>query len=69
MEKESLQRICQIFLTDFTGRMLPGIPQKEEAVKKIVEEHGGKIWAASEEGVGTTMYLVVRKYQEVPLDE
>ena len=23
-------------------------------VKKIVEEHGGKIWATSEEGVGTT---------------
>lgn len=38
-------------------------------VKKIVEEHGGKIWAASEDGAGTIMYLVVRKYQEVPLDE
>lgn len=36
-------------------------------VKKIVEEHGGKIWASSEEGVGTTMYFVVRKYQEVPI--
>lgn len=38
-------------------------------VKKIVEEHGGKIWAASEEEIGTIMYLVIRKYQEVPLDE
>ena len=38
-------------------------------VKKIVEEHGGNIWAASEEGAGTTMYFVVRKYQEVPIDE
>ncbi len=35
-------------------------------VKKIVEEHGGKIWATSTEGKGTVMYFVVRKYQEVP---
>ena len=38
-------------------------------VKKIVEEHGGNIWATSNEGEGTTMYFVVRKYQEVPMDE
>lgn len=36
-------------------------------VKKIVEEHGGNIWATSVEGEGTTMYFVVRKYQEVPI--
>ena len=38
-------------------------------VKKIVEEHGGKIWATSREHTGTTMYFVIRKYQEVPADE
>lgn len=38
-------------------------------VKKIIEEHGGKIWAASRENTGTTMYFVLRKYQEVPADE
>lgn len=38
-------------------------------VKKIVEEHGGKIWATSRENTGTTMYFVLRKYQEVPMDE
>lgn len=38
-------------------------------VKKIVEEHGGKIWATSKEGTGTVMYFVIRKYQEVPLNE
>ena len=31
-------------------------------VKKIVEDHGGRIWATSKEGVGTTMYFVLRKY-------
>ena len=38
-------------------------------VKKIVEEHGGKIWATSREETGTTMYFVLRKYQEVPVNE
>lgn len=38
-------------------------------VKKIIEEHGGKIWATSRENTGTTMYFVLRKYQEVPMHE
>ncbi len=32
-------------------------------VKKIVEDHSGKIWASSEEGVGTTIKIVLRKDQ------
>ena len=35
-------------------------------VKKIIEDHGGKIWATSKESTGTVMYFVLRKYQEVP---
>ena len=34
-------------------------------VKKIIEDHGGKIWATSKEDAGTIMYFVIRKYQEV----
>lgn len=34
-------------------------------VSKIIEDHGGKIWANSKEGTGTIMYFVMRKYQEV----
>ena len=38
-------------------------------VKKIREDHGGKIWATSKEDSGTTMYFVIRKYQEVTANE
>lgn len=38
-------------------------------VKKIMEDHGGKIWVTSKEGIGTVMYFVLRKYQEVPVNE
>ncbi len=31
-------------------------------VKKIVEDHGGYIWATSKEGEGTCMHFVLRKY-------
>ena len=38
-------------------------------VKKIMEDHGGKVWATSRLGIGTIMYFVLRKYQDVPLNE
>lgn len=33
-------------------------------VKKIVEDHGGRVWAKSEPGKGTSMNLSLRKYAE-----
>lgn len=38
-------------------------------VRKIIEDHGGRIWATSKEGIGTEMHFVLRKYQEVIQDE
>lgn len=32
--------------------------------KKIVEEHGGHIWATSRENIGTSICFVIRKYEE-----
>jgi len=33
-------------------------------VKKIIEDHGGYIWATSKEGEGTCMHFVIRKYSD-----
>lgn len=38
-------------------------------VKKIIEDHGGYIWATSKEGEGTCMHFVIRKYREAKFDE
>lgn len=35
-------------------------------VKKIIEDHGGYIWATSKESEGTCMHFVIRKYQAPP---
>lgn len=37
-------------------------------VKKIIEAHGGKIWATSRPGTGTAMHFVIRKYVENVVD-
>jgi signal transduction histidine kinase len=34
-------------------------------VKKIVEDHGGYIWATSKENEGTCLHFVFRKYREI----
>lgn len=38
-------------------------------VRKIIEDHGGEIWATSKELTGTVMYFKLRKYQEVQMYE
>lgn len=38
-------------------------------VKKIIEDHGGYIWATSKESEGTCLHFVIRKYREVKDNE
>ena len=37
--------------------------------EKIIEDHGGYIWATSKEGEGTCLHFVIRKYREAEADE
>lgn len=38
-------------------------------VKKIIEDHGGYIWATSREGEGTCIHFVLRKYIELSAEK
>ena len=71
IEAKDLPRIFERFYRTDTSRNSSkgGSGIGLSIVKKIVEEHGGNIWATSKIGEGTTMCFVVRKYQEVPIDE
>jgi len=33
-------------------------------VRKVIEDHGGYVWATSREGEGTCVHFVIRKYHE-----
>jgi len=37
-------------------------------VKKIIEDHGGRVYAQSIEGEETTMFFELRKYMETPAE-
>ena len=75
MERASLRKSCRMFFDRFYRTDASRNSSKGGSgiglsiVKKIVEEHGGNIWATSEEGAGPPMYFVLSKYQEVPIDE
>lgn len=38
-------------------------------VKKVIEEHGGMIWAESKEGLGTTMNIKLKKVKEDKIND
>ncbi len=38
-------------------------------VKKIIEDHGGRIWASGQLGIGTEIHFILKKFQEVKYDE
>ena len=61
------QKTCRIYLTVSTGQMPHGILPNGEVdwglaiVSKIISDHGGKVWAESIEGVGTSFLFYTKK--------
>ncbi len=65
--QKDLQKIFERFFRTDTSRNSAqgGSGIGLSIVKKIIEDHGGYIWATSKEGEGTCMHFVLRKYIEL----
>ena len=63
IDEESLPHIFdRTFRADSARQSRGGSGLGLAICKKIIEEHGGKIWAKSKLGVGTTIMFELNKY-------
>jgi len=67
ISNQYLNRIFVIFQRLHTSQKYPGTGIGLSICKKIVENHGGSIWAESELGKGSTFYFALPKGGEVRL--
>ena len=64
IDKEFHDKIFVIFQRLHTKQEYSGSGMGLAIVKKIIEDHKGKIWAESVEGEGTAMHINLLKYKD-----
>ena len=60
IDPENANRLFSAFYTTKSGGMGMGL----SICRSIVEAHGGRIWAANNEGPGTTIQFTVREFRD-----
>jgi PAS domain S-box-containing protein len=60
LDPQSLERIFDAFYTTKQGGMGMGL----SISRSIIQNHGGKLWAAANDGPGTSVQFTIPKYQQ-----
>lgn len=69
IDQEFQEKIFDLFVRLNNRHEYPGSGIGLAKCRRIVEQHGGRIWLESESGKGSTFYFSVKEHQSVPREQ